>query len=169
MINLNLNTVKKTTSNANVLKEWISIAPNIIMVISGSSELDYNFPIQSTSSRSISASYADKVKTINTPITYSIGTSSWSEKSKTSLTASYISGRMCINGTDGYYPRFDNNSFTKESSIFESGGVVRITAPVISPNIPSKVETSPSTLTLDTKTFIPIVINGKIYKLALLQ
>lgn len=95
-------------------------------------------------------------------------TSSWSNQS---LIASFVSGSLTLEGSDGYFPMYSGSSLTYKSSLLDDGVGVYSSKPVYATNLPSKViqTTGSVKVSLITDKFIPIVIGGKLYKLALVQ
>lgn len=181
MINLDKNfTDRISTGNASV-QSWIKLAPNIILVVSGSPQFsEPEHPVTSSYAQTASVALIAKnvpttyptisaptggnatlVKSGNYPIT-----ASWS---RCSITSSYVSGSISLDGTQGHFAMFGSGSLLKESSIHDGGDYIFSSKPIFSPNSLKTVVKSQSPLSINELAYIPVVIDGVIYKLALLR
>jgi len=172
-----LNYMNNLIENGNViLTQWINLGNNLVLVISGSNEL-LTTEIPTTSSYAVSSSYATKVKEVP-PHSHSYTTNTTSAYnptggfSKTSQSASYISGALSLQGAkDGCFPMYLSSSLTKESPIRDCGDCIYVEKPLYSTNLPSSVSqtTGSKTMTLIINMYIPVIINGVSYKIALVK
>lgn len=84
-------------------------------------------------------------------------------------TASYIEGKLRMVGENGTIPMIFNSYLTAGSPIRDGINALHISKPVVAENIPVDVIKISGSVVLVTDSFIPIVIGGEVFKLALVQ